>query len=99
MIETMIPAAGLGLPGCGGPWRFVVMSRVCDYCGKKTQFGRSISRRGLAKAKGGVGLKTTGITRRTFKPNIQRVRARVNGQVKRVKICTACLKLGRIQKP
>ena len=75
------------------------MSRVCQFCGKKTQFGKSISRRGLPKAKGGVGLKTTGITRRTFKPNIQRVRAKVNGRVVRVKICTSCLKRGRIQKP
>jgi large subunit ribosomal protein L28 len=95
----MIPAVGHALPDYSRPWRFVAMSRVCDFCGKKTQFGRSISRRGLAKAKGGVGLKTTGITRRTFKPNIQRVRARVNGQVRRVKICTSCLKLGKIQKP
>ena len=75
------------------------MSRVCQFCGKKTQFGRSISRRGLAKAKGGVGLKTTGITRRTFKPNIQRVRAKQGTSVVRVKICTQCLKLGRIEKP
>ena len=75
------------------------MSRVCEFCGKKTQVGRSISRRGLAKAKGGVGLKTTGITKRTFKPNIQRVRAKVGGGVIRVKICAACLKLGRIEKP
>jgi large subunit ribosomal protein L28 len=46
-----------------------------------------------------VGLKTTGITRRTFKPNIQRVRAKMGSSVKRVKICTQCLKLGRIEKP
>lgn len=75
------------------------MSRVCQFCGKKTQFGRSIARRGLAKAKGGVGIKTTGITRRTFKPNIQRVRAKMGTRVVRVKICTDCLKLGRIEKP
>jgi large subunit ribosomal protein L28 len=75
------------------------MSRTCDFCGKKTQFGKSISRRGLPKAKGGVGLKTTGITRRTFKANIQRVRARVGSRVTRVKICTRCLKQGKIQKP
>ncbi|MBU0753692.1 MAG: 50S ribosomal protein L28 [Planctomycetes bacterium] len=75
------------------------MSRVCEFCGKKTQVGRSISRRGLAIAKGGVGLKTTGITKRTFKPNIQRVRAKVGSRVMRVKICTSCLKLGKIKKP
>lgn len=75
------------------------MSRVCQFCGKKTQVGRSISHRGLAKAKGGVGIKTTGITNRTFKPNIQRVRAKVGTRVTRVKICTDCLKSGRIEKP
>jgi len=75
------------------------MSRVCQFCGKKTQVGRSYSRRGLAKAKGGVGIKTTGITNRTFKPNIQRVRAKIGTSVFRVKICTDCLKSGRIEKP
>ena len=75
------------------------MSRVCQFCGKKTQVGRTIARRGLAKAKGGVGIKTTGITKRTFKPNIQRVRAKMGTRVVRVKICTDCLKQGKIVKP
>ncbi len=75
------------------------MSRVCEICGKKTQFGNKLSRRGLAKAKGGVGIKTTGITRRKFKPNIQKVRAQIRGSVIRVKICTDCLKAGFVQKP
>jgi len=52
----------------------------------------------LPKYKGGVGLKTTGITKRKFKPNIQKVRAIVNGGVRRVKICTSCLAAGKIQK-
>ncbi|MFO0982539.1 MAG: 50S ribosomal protein L28 [Planctomycetota bacterium] len=75
------------------------MSRVCEFCGKKTQFGNQVARRGLPKWKGGVGLKTTGITRRTYKPNIQRVRAQVGGSVRRIKLCTDCLKSGRIVKP
>lgn len=75
------------------------MSRVCDYCGKKTQFGQQIARRGLAKAKGGVGIKTTGVTKRTYKANIQRVRAVVGGRTTRVKVCTRCLKSGVIRKP
>jgi large subunit ribosomal protein L28 len=75
------------------------MSRVCDICGKKTQFGNKVSRRGLAKAKGGVGIKTTGISRRTFRPNIQKVRAQVGSSVIRVRVCTHCLKAGFIQKP
>ena len=47
------------------------MSRVCQVTGKKTVAGRSYARRGLAKYKGGVGKKTTGITKRKFKVNLQ----------------------------
>ena len=47
------------------------MSRVCQITGKKTTVGNSYARRGLAKRKGGVGKKTTGITRRKFKVNLQ----------------------------
>ena len=75
------------------------MSRVCQFCGKSTQVGRSIARRGLAKSKGGVGRKTTGISKRTFKPNIQSVRAVVDGETKRVKVCAACIRSGKITKP
>jgi len=75
------------------------MARVCDYCGKRTESGASIARRGLPKKKGGVGLRITGHTLRKFRPNIQRVRAEVNGEVKRVRICTRCLRGGKITKP
>lgn len=74
------------------------MSRICELCGKKGHFGQQITRRGLAKKKGGIGLKTTGVSRRQFKPNIQRVRALVDGKVKKVKVCTSCLKT-KIRKP
>ena len=58
-----------------------------------------IARRGLAKAKGGVGKKITGKESRTFKPNIQRVRAVVKGDVRRIKVCTRCMKKGLVRKP
>ena len=74
------------------------MPRVCEVCGKKTTFGRSIARRGLAKAKGGVGKKTTGITKRTFKPNIQKVRVLEQGSVRRKKVCAACIRAGAVRK-
>lgn len=74
------------------------MSRVCDLCGKRVQVGNSIARRGLAKPKGGIGLKTTGVNRRRFKPNLQNVRAAVGGGMQRVKVCTRCIKSGRIDK-
>lgn len=74
------------------------MPRICEFCGKKTQVGNRVSRRGLPKKEGGIGLKTTGIRRRTFKPNLQKVHAVVEGKYRRVRVCTSCLKAGRIQK-
>ncbi len=50
------------------------MARICEICGKGTQRGNSVEIRGKAKYLGGVGTKVTGITRRTFKPNLQRVK-------------------------
>ena len=47
------------------------MSRVCQVTGKGTRSGRHIARKGLAKSQGGVGLNTTGVTKRTFKVNVQ----------------------------
>ena len=74
------------------------MSRVCKICGKGTIAGRSISRRGMAKKKGGVGKKITGVTKRKFLPNIQTVKVILNGSPKRIKVCTSCIKAGKIQK-
>jgi large subunit ribosomal protein L28 len=74
------------------------MSRTCEICGKHTAFGRSIARRGLAKRKGGIGKKTTGITRRTFRPNIQKIRVIERGRVRRARVCAACIRAGRVRK-
>ncbi|MCU0725348.1 MAG: 50S ribosomal protein L28 [Planctomycetes bacterium] len=74
------------------------MARVCEFCNKKTEVGNQITRRGLAKAKGGVGRKVTGRSKRTFKPNLQTVRASVDGGTRRVRICARCLKAGKIVK-
>ncbi|MBK7641505.1 MAG: 50S ribosomal protein L28 [Planctomycetes bacterium] len=74
------------------------MARVCSYCGKRTESGGQIARRGLAKKDGGVGLKTTGHTLRKFKPNIQTVRTVIDGAVRKVRLCTRCLKSGKVQK-
>jgi len=59
------------------------MSRICEICGKRPAAGRTIARRGLAKAKGGVGLKITGVNRRRFMPNLQVVKIILKGTVKR----------------
>jgi len=53
----------------------------------------------MAKKKGGVGKKITGITRRKFYPNLQRVKARfTNGTVRRIKVCVSCLSAGKVTK-
>lgn len=75
------------------------MSRVCFFTGKKTTFGNTITRRGKAKYLGGVGRKITGISRRKFKPNIQNVRAVVNGRVCRVKASAKAIRMGLVQRP
>jgi len=75
------------------------MPRVCYFTGKKTTFGNQITHRGKAKYLGGVGTKVTGITARTFKPNIQKVRAVIDGQIVRVKVSTKAIKAGLIVKP
>jgi len=74
------------------------MAKVCYICGKKPAAGRTIKRRGLAKKKGGVGKKITGITIRRFLPNLQSVRAVINGHIKRIRVCTKCLKAGKVIK-
>ena len=75
------------------------MSRVCYFTGKRTVAGRSISRRGKAKHLGGVGRKVTGISKRKFKPNIQRVRAVIDGKVCRIKVSAKAIRMGLVEKP
>ena len=74
------------------------MSRVCYICNKGTTAGRSIKRRGKAKKEGGIGRNITGVTKRTFKPNLQRVKIEENGQNKRVLVCAKCIKAGKVKK-
>ena len=75
------------------------MSRVCHFTGRKTSAGRSIARRGKAKRLGGVGKKVTGVTKRKFKPNIQKVRAVVDGKVCRIRVSAKAIRMGLVQKP
>lgn len=74
------------------------MARVCEVCGKGPQMGNQVTTRGRAKYLGGVGTKITGITRRQFKPNLQRVRVTQNGTNKTMRVCTQCLRSGAITK-
>jgi large subunit ribosomal protein L28 len=73
------------------------MSRYCPVTGRRTRVGNAVARRGLAKAKGGVGLRCTGRTKRKFKPNIQKIRVVLpDGTVTRVKLSTKAMKSGKV---
>jgi len=75
------------------------MARVCEVCGKGSAMGNSVSHRGKAKYLGGVGTKITGITRRQFKPNLQRVRVTTpNGTHKTMRVCAQCIRSGAVTK-
>ena len=75
------------------------MSRVCHFTGRRTKAGQSIARRGKAKKHGGVGKNITGVSKRKFKPNIQKVRAVVDGRVCRIKVSAKAMRMGLVVKP
>jgi len=74
------------------------MSRRCEICGKGQVRGNHILRRGQKKKTGGIGQHVTAVTPRIFRPNLQVVRAVVNGNSRRMKVCANCIKSGRVLK-
>src|SRR4029078_698925 len=71
----------------------------CEYCQKKPAMGNQVEHRGKAKYLGGVGTKVTGITRREFKPNLQRVKITTpTGTTRYARVCTRCIKKGVVRK-
>ena len=71
------------------------MGMQCDVCGKKPAKGRHYSKRGKAKYLGGVGKKTTGVSRRTFKPNLQRIHIWLpNGTTRYIRVATSVIRSG-----
>lgn len=71
------------------------MAAVCEVCGKHPSFGNAVSRLG----KNAIRRRIQGKSRRRFNPNIQRVRALVNGSVRRINVCTSCIRAGKVTKP
>ena len=74
------------------------MGFSCEFTGKKTSRGMKRAWRGQAVSKGGFGLKPTGISKRTFKPNVQDVFALVNGTPRRAKASTKAIRTGMVVK-
>lgn len=61
------------------------MAKSCEVCGKGPQFGNRVSH-------------ANNRTKRRFEPNLQTVRALINGAAKRIRVCTRCLKAGKVLK-
>src|SRR5438270_13795348 len=73
------------------------MGRHCEVSGKKTSFGNHVTTRGKAKYLGGVGPKCTGVSRRVFKPNLQRIHVWVpNGTTRYVRVATSVIRTGML---
>lgn len=75
------------------------MPRVCHYSGRRTEVGNKLRYRGKAKYLGGIGKKITSCTRRTFKPNLQKVRALIDGAPTRITVSTKAMRQGLVVKP
>jgi large subunit ribosomal protein L28 len=61
------------------------MARVCELCGKRPASGNNVSH-------------ANNKTKRRFNPNLQRVRARIEGSVRRIRVCTRCIRSGKVTK-
>lgn len=75
------------------------MSRICYITGKRPVSGSIIHRKGQTKKSGGIGTHITAITKRKFRPNVQKTRIRMpDGSVKRVWVSVKALKAGKVEK-
>lgn len=70
------------------------MSKRCDVCGKEPSFGNRVARLGRNAQRRRV----LGRSARMFRPNIQPAKATVDGRPVKLKVCTACLKAGKVQR-
>ncbi|HEY5480575.1 MAG TPA: 50S ribosomal protein L28 [Verrucomicrobiae bacterium] len=74
------------------------MARICELTGKRPIKGSIIWRSGKSKKSGGIGTHVTAITKRRFFPNLQRVKAVVNGEVRYVRVSVKAIKKGLVVK-
>ena len=75
------------------------MARICAVTGKRPVKGNIINRKGQSKKSGGIGTHVTSITKRKFRPNLQRVKVKMpNGGTKRILVSVKAIKAGKIEK-
>lgn len=75
------------------------MARICELTGKRPVKGNHIWRSGKAKKKGGIGTHVTAITKRRFFPNLQRVKAVIDGEVRYIRVAASAIKKGLVTRP
>jgi len=84
-----------------GPFNHVetIMARICAISGRRPVKGSIINRKGQSKKSGGIGTHVTSITKRMFRPNLQRIRIKMpNGGTKRVWVSAKAIKAGLVEK-
>jgi large subunit ribosomal protein L28 len=74
------------------------MARICELTGKGPMKGSIIWRSGKSKKSGGIGTHITAITKRRFFPNLQRVKAVVDGEVRYIRVTANAIKKGLVVK-
>jgi large subunit ribosomal protein L28 len=74
------------------------MARICELTGKGPMKGSIIWRSGKSKKTGGIGTHITAITKRRFFPNLQRVKAVVDGEVRYIRVTANAIKKGLVVK-
>ncbi len=61
------------------------MARACEICGKERSVGNNVSH-------------ANNKTKRLWRPNLQRVHAKIGGGARRLLACTRCIRSGRVAK-
>jgi len=61
------------------------MAKHCEICGKVSAIGSNISH-------------AHNVTKRTWEPNLQRVKAKIGGETKKIWVCTRCIRSGKVEK-
>ncbi|WP_370622909.1 50S ribosomal protein L28 [Streptomyces tsukubensis] len=72
----------------------ITMAQRCDVCAKEPSFGKAVARLG----KNAIHRKVQGRSSRRFNPNVQPVKTMVNGTPTKLKVCTSCLKKGKVER-
>lgn len=75
------------------------MAKICAITGRRPVRGGSITRKGQTKKSGGIGTHVVKVVKRTFRPNVQRIRVKLpTGQIKKMWVSVKAIKAGLVEK-